>query len=117
MELFSGSERGMMVEEYISKAKSVFTTAISLAEVASAVERRKKPAEKAYEIIQGNSRIVLPTAEDSVKAGKLHAEMKARTPNFGLADSFVLQLARKIGARVLTGDPDFRGIKEAELLT
>ncbi|MGI0080361.1 MAG: hypothetical protein ACRECH_12145 [Nitrososphaerales archaeon] len=47
----------------------------------------------------------------------MQAEIKAKNKNFGLADSFVLSAARKIGAKVLTGDPDFRGIAEAILLS
>jgi predicted nucleic acid-binding protein len=39
-----------------------------------------------------------------------------QSPNFGLADSFVLQLARKVGAKVLTGDSDFKGLREAEYI-
>jgi hypothetical protein len=42
--------------------------------------------------------------------------MKSKNKNFGLADSFVLHAARKIGGRVLTGDPDFRGVKDAIML-
>ena len=33
-----------------------------------------------------------------------------------MTDSFVLQLARKVGARILTGDPDFVGMKETVLI-
>ena len=73
-------------------------------------------AEKAYEVIQSNSRIVAPTAEDSFLAGKLHAEIKSTRRNFSLADSFVLQAARKLDAKVITADPDFKGIEEADFL-
>jgi predicted nucleic acid-binding protein len=51
-----------------------------------------------------------------VEAGEIHAIEKKLSPNFSLPDSFVLQLARKLGAKVLTGDPDFRKVKEAELI-
>ncbi len=48
--------------------------------------------------------------------GLLYAEIKAGNKNFGLADSFVLFTARKLGAKVHTGDPDFRGIQDAVML-
>jgi len=116
LELFGGSAKGKEVEGRMSSARSVFTTALTLAEVVSVTARRKQPAEKAYEVIQSNSRIVAPTAEDSFLAGKLHAEIKSTRRNFSLADSFVLQAARKLDAKVITADPDFKGIEEADFL-
>ena len=43
-------------------------------------------------------------------------QVKKKIPNFSLCDAFVLQTAKSNDARVLTGDPDFRGIKEALML-
>jgi predicted nucleic acid-binding protein len=68
------------------------------------------------ETLKSLSRFGAPSYEDALEAGDLHARTRKTSPSFGLADSFVLQLARKVGARVLTGDPDFRGIKEADLI-
>lgn len=36
--------------------------------------------------------------------------------NFSLADAIVLNAARKLRARILTGDPDFKSIDEAVML-
>jgi predicted nucleic acid-binding protein len=33
--------------------------------------------------------------------------------DFGLADAYVLVTARRLRSKVLTGDPHFRGVKEA----
>ena len=78
--------------------------------------QRRRPAEKAVEVIMSNSKIAVPSSEDAIEAGLLHAEQKAERRNFSLADAFVLQLARKVGAKILTGDPDFQGIREAEII-
>jgi predicted nucleic acid-binding protein len=116
IELFSGSERGSRIDRELSKASEVFTSSVTLAEIVSASARRGRPVEDKVLAVRGRSKVVSPSSEDSVGAGLLHAEVKQTSPNFSLADSFVLQLARKVGARVLTGDPDFRGVKEALLL-
>ncbi len=116
LELFSGSDRGKRVEKEIEKAEKVFTSAISLAEVVSVATRRKRPTEEKIAVIRSQSVVLVPSSDDAVEAGLLHAEAKAEAPGFSLADAFVLQAARKLGARVLTGDPDFRGIKDAELI-
>ena len=116
LELFDGSTRGKEVQDHLDAAGSVFTTVLTLAEVISVVERRKHSGERALQVIQSNSKILIPTAEDSFLAGKLHAEMKSARRNMSLSDSFVLQEARKLDAKVITGDPDFKGIKEVEFI-
>jgi predicted nucleic acid-binding protein len=116
LELFRGSDSGRVVEKEISTAGDVFTTAVSLAEVISAISRRNKPVSEAELVIRSNSKIQVPSGEDAVETGLLHAQIKGKVPNFSLADAFALQCARSNGAKVLTGDPDFRGLKEAEFL-
>jgi len=114
IELFNGSEDARTIETEMSSATEVLTSAVSLAEVVSVTTRRKRPAEKAVEVIMSNSRIAIPSTDDAIKAGLLHAEQKLERRNFSLADAFVLQLARKVGGKILTRDPDFKGTKEAE---
>lgn len=54
--------------------------------------------------------------ELSKQTGMIHAEMRKTKKDFGLANAYVLATARKLGTRVLTGDPHFEGIKEATLI-
>lgn len=42
--------------------------------------------------------------------------LKKSKLNFSLGDAFVLQSAKSVHAKVLTGDLDFEGVKEAEML-
>lgn len=107
---------GEAVERRISGQSELWTSVVSLTEVVSKYGRKGLPEDKAVEAIGSLSRFGIPDQRDAVEAGRLHAQAKARSPNFSLADAFVLQLARKLRAKVLTGDPDFEGIKEAELL-
>ena len=53
----------------------------------------------------------VPDLEDASEAVSIRAELKPRSRNLSFEDYFVLQLARKKGAKVLTGDPDFRGVQ------
>ena len=113
LELFSGSEKGRQVDQELARSEP-FTSVITLAEVVSVSLRRKRPVEGKVAAIGSQSRVVSPSPEDAMEAGRLHAEAKRKAPNFSLADAFALQLARKVGAKVLTGDPDFKGLKEAK---
>lgn len=54
--------------------------------------------------------------EFSREAGLLHALIRKKIKDFGLIDAFVLLTARKIKARVLTGDNYFKGFKEVILI-
>jgi len=65
----------------------------------------------AVEAIGSLSRFGVPNRDDAIEAGRTHAEVRSKSPNFGLEDSFVLQLARKVGAKVPTGDSDFMGLR------
>jgi len=113
LELFRGSKEGSAIDQKIATAPESFTSAITLAEVVSVSARRGRPTGDKAAAIRIQSKVVVPSAEDAIEAGLLHAEMKKNVPNFSLTDAFVLQLARKLDARVLTDDPDLRGIKEA----
>lgn len=55
-------------------------------------------------------------AEIGVAAGRIHREMKRTIPDFGMADAFILASARSKGVRVLTGDPHFRDVPDADVL-
>ena len=53
---------------------------------------------------------------DAPKVGALRADMRKKSPNFSLADAFTLHLATKSSRRVAPGDPDFKGLREAEFI-
>ena len=116
VEYLEGSDAGRKAESAMSKSQELWTSVISLAEVVSKYRRRGLDDEVAVRAITTLSKIGIPDLADAEEAGKIHAQFKPGSPNFGLADSFVLQLARKLGSKVLTGDPDFRKLKEAELI-
>lgn len=117
VEYLRGSEVGQKVNTRISQAGELWTTVTSLTEVVSKYRREKLSEQTAIDAISALSKFGLPTRDDAIEAGRLHAEIKTKSPNFGLADAFVLQLARKIDGKVLTGDQDFKGLREAELVT
>jgi predicted nucleic acid-binding protein len=66
--------------------------------------------------MRGNSTIVEADGELSYEAGILHAEIRRTIRDFGLADAYVLATARRLGAKVLTGDPHFNGVDDAIML-
>lgn len=115
LEYLNGSNLGLKVKELI-KNGNVFTSAVTVAEVISKVERKGMDTSVAFNAITSLSKIIEIDEFFSREAGLLHADIKKSRPNFGLADSFVLQAAINLHAKVLTGDPDFKGLKITEML-
>jgi predicted nucleic acid-binding protein len=118
VEYLIGSEVGARVKVVLEDENvGVYTCAVTLGEVICKVAREEQDVCTAYRILLSNSDVVDVDEELSKQTGIIHAEMRKSRKDFGLADAFVLATARKLGARILTGDPHFQGIKEATLVT
>jgi predicted nucleic acid-binding protein len=117
MEYLEGSGAGGKVRDRVVDSRNeTFTHVVSIAEITSKVRRRERDVESAWRAITALSRIITLNEKDAKDAGVLHASVKEKRVNFSLADAFILHAARKIKARVLTGDPDFTGISEALII-
>ncbi len=116
IEYLDGSDSGLKVREILMGDAEVFTVSISVAEVVSRTKRRQKDVDVAYNTIIRNSKIVDVNEELGREAGIQHAEIRAKIKDFGLADALILTAARKLGAKILTGDPHFRSFRETVLI-
>jgi predicted nucleic acid-binding protein len=116
IEYLDGSEAGRKVGALLENNSETYTCAMTIAEVASKVSRKGRNVKIAYDVLLSNSQIVNVDEELSLQAGLLHCEMRKTLKDFGLADAYVLAVARTVNAKILTGDPHFRGFKEAILI-
>ena len=116
VEYLDGTQRGEKLRNLLEHGADVYTSAVTLAEVVSKTARTGRDHEIAHAVIRGNSTIIEADEQLSCEAGVLHAEIRRTAKDFGLADAYVLATARKLGARVLTGDPHFYGIPNAIML-
>ncbi len=117
IEYLDGSEKGRQVVAIIeNNANEIFTSSATVAEVIGKVLRRNGDIKIALNHINNFSKVLEITQEISISAAQIHFEAKKRVKNFGMLDAFVAATARKIGAKILTGDPDFRGFKEAIII-
>ena len=64
----------------------------------------------------GNSTIVKADEQLSVETGILQAEIRDTIKDFSLSDAYVLATARNLDAKVLTGDPHFKDVKDAIMI-
>ena len=117
IEYFIESEKGKKVKEIIEDENNeIFVSVITIAEVSSIGVREKRDVELGNKIILSLSSIHFISLEFAKEAGILHAEIRKKIKDFGLADVFVLLTARKLGAKIITGDPHFKTFKEAILI-
>ena len=111
-----GSPAGKRAARFIDDGDDVWTHVVTVAEVTSKLKQAGKDYETAAERISSLSRLVPAEGADAPKVGTLHADMRKKSPSFSLADAFTLHLATKSSRRVVTGDPDFKGLREAEFI-
>ena len=117
IEYLAGSREGAKVERiFQNKGSEIYTSSVTIAEVVSKIKRENRDWETAFRAITGISKPMAVAADAAKDTGLLHAGLKKRIPRFGLADAFVLQLARDIKAKILTGDPHFAGFDEAIMI-
>jgi predicted nucleic acid-binding protein len=117
IEYFLGSEKGFKIKKIVeSHSDELFTSKVSIAEICSFLKREKGEVEKKYLDIFNSSNIHYINNEFAKEAGILHAEIRKKIKDFRLVNSFILLTARKLGARVITGDPHFKGFKETILI-
>ena len=117
IEYFRGTDFGAKVKEIIeAEENEIFISIITVAEVVSILKRGNMDVDNGYKVIMNLAGIYKINEEFTKEVGILHAETRKEVKDFGLADAFVLLTARKLGAKIVTGDPHFKGFKEAVLI-
>ncbi|MBI4980170.1 PIN domain-containing protein [Candidatus Woesearchaeota archaeon] len=117
VEYFGGSLLGEKVKSIVENTSNeIFTNVLTIAEMASHFERKGIAFVEAKRIIFSLSTIYIIDETFAEDAGKLHAKIKPLRKHMGLADVIILLTARKLGAKVVTGDEDFKGLKEVIMI-
>ena len=79
-------------------------------------EKKLGDTKEMLKLISSMSKIYPVDFEFAKEAGSIHASIRKHIKDFGLADAFVLLKARKLKAKIITGDPHFKDCKEALLI-
>lgn len=115
IEYFEGSSLGRDVFDILKK-EDVYSFSIIVSEVISKVKRNNKDFNLAFKVISSNSKILDITPEIAKEAGIFHAEMKKKQKDFGLIDSIIWVIAKKLDAKLVTCDFHFKDFKNVLLL-
>ena len=117
VEYFLGSKKGIKVKKILECSdNTIFTSVITIAEVVSITKRENMYNEEVYNMMNNMSKICFIDGELAKEVGAFHSEIRKNIKNFGMADCVVLLTARKLKAKVLTGDHHFKEFKEAIMI-
>jgi len=116
VEYLEGTPRGERVRGLLNEAEESFTPASVVAEVTSKTVRSRGDHGVAWQAIRGWTRVIPIDAEAARAAGALHASYRDRIHDFPMGDAYVLAVARRLDAKIVTGDPHFRGMRGIEFL-
>lgn len=118
IEYFEGSAKGARVRAALDEVGVAYTSPMVLAELTSKYTRAHgaEDARQRVEHVVKNCVVIDHTLDIGVAAGSIHAALKPKVDGIGLADCFIIAAARSKGTRVLTGDPHFRGVPDADVL-
>jgi predicted nucleic acid-binding protein len=114
VEFFAGSKIGEVVRNYVmDESVDIIISSINLAEIYRiALDRFDEPtAEKRRRAMLSRCFLIPVDEEIAVQGARFRHERK-----WGMGDALIYATALREGARVLTGDPHFKGLKETIFL-
>lgn len=120
IEYFRGTKHGKLLEKFLKRGE-VATPNIVLLEIASKYTREGLSKEELAlrlrfivaktTIIEFDYELAISAAECLLELRK-HAKKLGVKKKPGIADALILAIARKLGAKILTGDEHFRDLPE-----
>lgn len=117
IEYLIGSDYGSKIRDIIEdETNEIFTCSLTISEIISVTKRENRDFNSAYKIILSNSKNFDISPKLAREAGILHAEIKKKIKDFGLADAFVLTTSRILNAKLVTGDSHFKSFNNVILI-
>ncbi len=113
IEYFRGTEMGEKTVPLIEGGDEIVVSALNIAEVYHAVLRKKgkDTAERHREAMQRRCRVVNVDADIAARGAEIKLEKR-----WGLADAIILATAEREDAKIITGDPHFKGLQNVEYI-
>ena len=108
-----GARARAIVED---EENEIYTAALSVSEVVSRAQRENRDGRHAAELLEGVSVVVPMDFTLAVTTGIIHAEKRRQIRDFPYGDAAILAMAKRLRAKVLTGDPHFREMENVEFL-
>ncbi len=114
VEFFAGSKMGETVKDYVmDEEQEIIISTINLAEIYRIALDRfdEQSAEKRRRAMISRCYLIPVDEEIAIKGARFRQER-----DFGLGDALIYATAVREGAKVLTGDHHFKGLKDVVFL-
>jgi len=116
IEYFRGSASGSKALKYIEESTSA-TSTITLAELQEKYLREEWGFfQEDLNFITTKTALVPVDRSIALLAGEINHSQKKIKTDWGMADSIILATARSAKAKVITGDPHFKGLPEGIII-
>lgn len=114
IEYWKGGKLAKAAAVYIDGDEESIVSTVNISEVYFWVARYYGEATAAEKLktVEKRCSVVAVDKEVAIAAAKIKIECK-----LGLADSLIMATARHLGAKVVTGDPDMKGLKDVIFLS
>ena len=116
IELFTGSDEGRKVEELIKSEAKIYTSILSLAEIAVWCLRNQRNVEERLDIVKKYSEILDLNEKIAETGGRINFETRKTVKDFGMMDALIYSSARIYGLKLVTGDGHFRNLEDVVML-
>lgn len=114
IEYFIGSPAGRRARRLIEDPSTpLVTPECCLAEIRGWALRESRDFRPLENLVRQNSKVEPVRLQDWMSAADIRHEMRTRrrVPTFGMMDALLVAQQRRMGCRLLTGDPHFKGLR------
>src|SRR3989344_5225550 len=113
VEYINGSNRAVALKKLFENSASKFITMeCCIAELAGFCIKKKIDFKRIFELVKTNS-IILPVLTGNwIEAARIKSELREKIGNFGLIDSILVSKQKELKAKIVSGDPHFKGLKD-----
>ena len=116
IEYFEDGASAKEIEAVLKNSSKVYTPESTISEILTYTIRTKTKFDELFTIIHSNSDIVSVNLNNWLDAAELKFYWRKKRQGFGLMDALLLAKAKELDAKIVTGDPHFKGIKNVMFL-
>ena len=112
IEYIDGSKKGEIVKKIIENPESkIITLECCVAEVRLFCTKKNISFEKVFNLIKTNSFIFPIMLDIWLEAAQIKFELRKTRPGFGIIDALLIAKQRENSAKIVSGDPHFKTLK------
>jgi len=112
VEYIDGSKKGEIVKKIIEDNNNkIITLECCVTELRIFCIKKNIDFDKVFYLIKANSYIFPVLIDTWLEAAKIKAEIRKNRPGFGIIDALLIAKQKENNAKVISGDPHFKGLK------